>query len=140
MATLGLKEMGKFLWEGKEKGLPSCLSQFSKTRLRQPTGQTFFLSFPKEFPISFKPKVAIENFIRKIQKKIWYQENWVGRHASFPPRRSVKINYHNCCPNSLVDSKRNQFGLGVFHLTREQILNLESSRRAFPAKKKTISK
>ena len=23
MATLGLKEMGKFLWEGREKGLPS---------------------------------------------------------------------------------------------------------------------
>ena len=26
MATLGLKEMGKFLWEGKEKGLPCWLS------------------------------------------------------------------------------------------------------------------
>jgi hypothetical protein len=40
MATLNLKEMGKFLWEGREKSLPSWLSQFSKT------GQTFF---PKEF-------------------------------------------------------------------------------------------
>ena len=29
MATFGLKEMGKFLWEGKEKILPSWLSQFS---------------------------------------------------------------------------------------------------------------
>ena len=29
MATLGLKEMEKFLWEGREKSLPSCLSQFS---------------------------------------------------------------------------------------------------------------
>ena len=27
MATLGLKEMGKLLWEGREKGLPTgCLS------------------------------------------------------------------------------------------------------------------
>ena len=26
MATLGLKEMGKFLWEGREKGLPCWLS------------------------------------------------------------------------------------------------------------------
>ena len=34
MATLGLKEMGKFLWDGKEKGLPCWLSQFSKTNLR----------------------------------------------------------------------------------------------------------
>ena len=28
MATLGLKEIGKFLWEGREKGLPCWLSQF----------------------------------------------------------------------------------------------------------------
>ena len=51
VATLGLKEMGKFLWEGREKGLPCWLSQFSfdKTKLRQPTGQTFFPAFPKEF-------------------------------------------------------------------------------------------
>ena len=33
MATLGLKEMGKFLPEGREKGLPCWLSQFSKTGL-----------------------------------------------------------------------------------------------------------
>ena len=49
MATLGLKEMGKFFWEGREKGLPCWLSQFSKIKLRQPTGQTFFPIFPKEF-------------------------------------------------------------------------------------------
>jgi hypothetical protein len=29
IATLGLKEIGKFLWEGREKGLPCWLSQFS---------------------------------------------------------------------------------------------------------------
>ena len=29
MATLGLKEMGKLLWEGRKKVLPSWLSQFS---------------------------------------------------------------------------------------------------------------
>ena len=32
MVTLGLKEMGKFLWEGREKGL---LCWLSKTKLRQ---------------------------------------------------------------------------------------------------------
>ena len=48
MATLGLKEMGKFLWEGREKVLPNCLSQFSFAKLRQPTGQTFFPTFQKE--------------------------------------------------------------------------------------------
>jgi hypothetical protein len=30
MATVGLKEMRKLLWEGREKGLPYWLSQFSK--------------------------------------------------------------------------------------------------------------
>ena len=49
MATLDLKEMGKYLWEGREKGLSCWLSQFSKIKLRQPTGQIFFLTFPKEF-------------------------------------------------------------------------------------------
>ena len=41
MATLGLKEMGKFLWEGREKSLPSWLFQFSFAKLRQPIRQTF---------------------------------------------------------------------------------------------------
>ena len=68
MATLGLKEMRKFLWKGREKVLPYWLSQFSKT----------------------KPKVAIAKFIWKMQKKVCYYEKWIGRHASFPPRRSVK--------------------------------------------------
>jgi hypothetical protein len=48
MATLGLKEMGKFLWEDREKSLPSWLSQFNFAKLRQPTGQTFFPTFPKK--------------------------------------------------------------------------------------------
>ena len=38
MATLDLKEMGKFLWEGWEKGLPCWLSQFS------------FANWAKNFP------------------------------------------------------------------------------------------
>ena len=37
MATLGLKEMEKFLWEGGENSLPTWLSQFSFAKLRQPT-------------------------------------------------------------------------------------------------------
>ena len=31
LGMLGLKEMGKFLLEGREKGLPCWLSQFSRT-------------------------------------------------------------------------------------------------------------
>ena len=51
MSTLGLKEMGKFLWEGREKGLPCWLPQFSKTKLRQQTGQIFSLPSRRNFPI-----------------------------------------------------------------------------------------
>ena len=62
--------MGKFLWEGREKGLPCWLSQFSFAKLRQPTGQTLFsLPSQRNFPISFKPKVAIAKFVWKMQKK-----------------------------------------------------------------------
>ena len=46
MATLGLKEMGKTLWEGKEKVLPCWLPQFSFAKLRT---ETFFSTFPKKF-------------------------------------------------------------------------------------------
>ena len=49
MATLGLKVMGKFLREGRKNSLPSWLSQFSFAKLRQPTGQIFFPTLPKEF-------------------------------------------------------------------------------------------
>ena len=70
MATLGMKEMGKFLWEGRVKGLPCWLSQFSKTRLRQPSGQTFSLPSQRNFPISFKPKVAIRTKVRNLKLKV----------------------------------------------------------------------
>ena len=40
MATLGLKEMEKFLWEGREKSLPSWVSQFNFFKfLVQPFGK-----------------------------------------------------------------------------------------------------
>ena len=55
--------MGKFLWEGKEKGLPCWLSQFSKT------------------------KVAIAEFFWKISKK-----NLVFHFgAPFPKKPVVKM-------------------------------------------------
>ena len=64
MATLGLKEMGKFLWEGREKSLPSWLSA---------NRADLFSYLPKGiFSISFKPKLAIAEFFLKMQRKIWY--------------------------------------------------------------------
>ena len=55
-----------------------------------------FLSLPfslpsqRNFPISFKPKVAIAKFSWKMQRKTWYYEKWVGRQATFSPSRYVK--------------------------------------------------
>ena len=66
MATLSLKEMENFLWEDREKGQPCWLSQFSKTKLRQQTGQNFFPTTLRDFLILFKPKVT--KFVWKIQK------------------------------------------------------------------------
>ena len=65
MATLGVKEMGKFLWEVRVKGLPCWL------------GKLFSLPSQRNFPFSFKPKVAIAKYIGKV----WYYEKWFGRHA-----------------------------------------------------------
>ena len=75
MATLGLKEMGKFLWEGgREKGGPCWLSQFS------------FAKLADLFPISFKPNVAIAKFFWKMQKKTWYSILRVdARNAKISP-------------------------------------------------------
>ena len=54
MAIVGLKEIGKFLWEGREKVSPvGCLS------------------------LVLLPKVAIAKFVKKMQKKVWYYEKWV---------------------------------------------------------------
>ena len=56
MATLGLKEMGKFLWEGREKVLPSWLSQFSFANQVFHFGVGRHASFPQK-PV-VKRKVA----------------------------------------------------------------------------------
>ena len=82
--------MKKILWEGREKVLRCWLSQFSKIERRQSTGQLFSLPFQRNFPISFKPKVANDCKDHwENAKKVSYYEKCVRRHASFPPRRSV---------------------------------------------------
>ena len=76
MATLGLKEMGKFLWEGRKKGLPCWLSQLSKTKLGQPAVQNFFSTSPKEF------SHFLQSSFEKCEKEVWYYyEKWIGHSA-----------------------------------------------------------
>ena len=70
MATLGLKEMAKLNWDSQQ-------------------GRTFYLPSQRDFTISFKSKVAIAGKCKKKSGTIYY-EKWFGRHASFPPKQSVK--------------------------------------------------
>ena len=82
MATLGLKKMGKFLLEGREKSLPSLLSHFSFAK----QGRPFFLPSQRNFPISFKPKVAIADFFWKMQRKTWYSILGLDAPCLFPSK------------------------------------------------------
>ena len=71
MATLGLKEMGKLLWVGKKVCPVGCLSLVLLNRGSQ-QGSPFSLHSQRNFPISFKPKVATAEFFWKMQRKTWY--------------------------------------------------------------------
>ena len=55
-----------FFWEYKMWPL----TKLNWTKLRQPTWQNFFPTW--NFPISFKPKLAIAEFFWKMQRKTWY--------------------------------------------------------------------
>ena len=59
-----------------------CLS-LEKLNWDNQLGKLFYLPSQMKFPISFKPKVAIAKFAWKMKKKVWYYENWFGRHAFF---------------------------------------------------------
>ena len=51
------------------QGLSCWLSQFSTTKLRQPTGQTFFPTFPKEFSHFFQTQGSHTSVRLEIAKK-----------------------------------------------------------------------
>ena len=70
MATLGLKEMGKFLWEGREKVLPSWLSQFSFWKMQRKTW--YYILRVDAMPLSLK------NQLLKGRKTAIYQLQILG--------------------------------------------------------------
>ena len=49
MATLHLKKMGKFFWEGRENSLPSWLSQFCLSSFEKYKEKSLFSERPKPF-------------------------------------------------------------------------------------------
>ena len=62
-----------------------------------------------------------------MKKKVWYYEKWVGRHASFPPRRSVKINFNFFQARVLVlvmagvmAVMKEQFGCAKYAVNKEK--------------------
>ena len=70
MAKLGLKEMGKFLWKGRKKRLPSWLSQFTFAKLRTANKTDLFTYLPKgifPFPSNHRQPQLSSN--EKCKKK-----------------------------------------------------------------------
>ena len=63
---------------------------FPIAKLRQPTGQTFFPTFLRNFPISFKPMVDIVKFFCENVEKNTVFHFGSGRHASLPQNPVVK--------------------------------------------------
>ena len=69
MATLDLKEMGKFLLEGREKVCPFGCFNLAKLNWDSQQGRPFSLPSQRNFPIIFKSKVAIAEFFWKCKEK-----------------------------------------------------------------------
>ena len=89
MATLGLKEMGKNSFGKLRKSLPSW------PKLRQPTGQTFFSTFPKEFSHFLQTKVAmhlsLKNLLLKGKRSPFYLNHILSKIYNVQQRISIII-------------------------------------------------
>ena len=75
MATLGLKEMGKFLWEGREKSLPCWLSQFSfaKVAMAKFVWKMQKLSGIMKSRLDAMPLFLLDDLLSKIPMTLLYQ-------------------------------------------------------------------
>ena len=100
-------------------GCLSLAKLFSKLNWDSQLIRLFPLPSQRNVPIFFKPKVAIAKFIAKM--KVCYYKKWVGRHASFPPRRSVKQSLYK--PSNVSSVEFQNFILGskrhYFHFTEK---------------------
>ena len=81
--AFSMKEMGKFLWEGRKKGLPCWLSQFSFLNWNSQHGRPFSQPSQTNFHISFK--AILEN----AKKNLVFHFGG-GRYASFPQKPVFK--------------------------------------------------
>ena len=104
---------------GKKVCPVGCLSLAKQNRESQ-LGKLFSLPSQRNFPISSRPKVVHwEN-----AKEVWYYEKWVGRHISFPPRQSVKLNYSMHFDARKVLDSENWFFPHSFYNSRSIIIIL----------------
>ena len=67
MATLDLKEMVKFLWEGREKGLPCWLSQFSHSKVHWENAKKNLVHIMKS-GLDAMPLFLLDDLLSKGQK------------------------------------------------------------------------
>ena len=68
MATSDLNEMGKFLWEGRGKGLPCWLSQFSVLLENVKKNLVFYFEGGSQTSFPQKPvvKTALPNILFQL--------------------------------------------------------------------------
>ena len=79
MATLGLKEMGKFLWEGREKVLPSWLSQFSADFVWKMQRKTLYSILGVDAkPLSLKNLYQISFRLCLMNGEIIHMSSWMN--------------------------------------------------------------
>ena len=67
---------------------------------------------------------TLGKFIGKMEKKVCYYEKWVGRHASFPPRRSVNFDALQRIQNGVLNfnfsSRQDHFSHFIKNSTKKQ--------------------
>ena len=66
MATLGLKEMGKFLLEGREKSLPCWLSQLSKVHWENEKKESGIM----KSGLNAMPLILLDDLLKDLYNKL----------------------------------------------------------------------
>ena len=126
MATLNLKKKGKFQMEGREKGLP-C---FAKLNWDSQLGKHFSLPSQRNFPISFKPKVAIAQLYWKMQDKTWYSILGLDAEPLFLQDHMLSIYIYNCFIYKYIFLNKKFHSTVLFDPFFEQCTQSEKSTKA----------
>ena len=108
--AVGIETLENMIWSIFYFWKLAALVLFSFAKLRQPTEQTFF-------PISFKPKVALTEFVWKTQRKIWNSILGVDAMPLSLKNLLLKGIWFDCAPQ-ISGSSTSTYYFWPQHLTR----------------------